>query len=213
MEAEKRVPRSRLVNGTISHMSNSTETFPASADDAHIPDSLRELVNAELNDGETIRWIEQPTPVFFSSDSGMPPIFGWIFIITFVITIFIALANGAVDLDKALLGFIGASLLAAVSATLSIWGVLHKQAKQVVYVITDHRAIIAYKTSLELNVTNYYLPELSYLSRKQRANGTGHLYFSAGHSKKNNNSVSDFFNIRNVQEVERLIQELKGTKE
>ena len=169
-----------------------------------IPEKLQELVNAELMDDETIQWIEQPVVSF---DGVLR-----IFCLSFAITFLIFYACGVAGLfAQNLLGFVGSSLLTATTTAFAIWQTAGQSAKQVVYVITNFRAMIVHGTPRVLKVTNYYPAELSYLARIQRANGTGHLYFRAGPSDRNNN-LWGFMNIRNVKEVERLLQDLKRTK-
>jgi len=46
-----------------------SEHFSADFGGVHIPEQLQELVNAELMDDETIQWIGQPIPYFFSGDA------------------------------------------------------------------------------------------------------------------------------------------------
>jgi hypothetical protein len=88
-----------------------------------------------------------------------------------------------------------------------------QKTKRTVYAVTNHRAIIVQSGFSVFNVTSYYPPDISHLFRKQKSNGVGKLCFR----EINWGSIllirQGFFNIRNVQEVERLLQELKGTKE
>ena len=191
-------------------MSNFTEPFPAGADDARIPDSLRELVDAELNDGETIRWIDQPIPYYFSAGSSIAFGFG-IYITIFPIGL---LCEAVFDppSDNILYALIGILMLMGLPFLLvPLW--TRQKTKRTVYAVTNYRAIIVQGGFSVFNVTSYYPPDISHLFRKQKANGVGKLCFR----ETNWGSIllirQGFFNIRNVQEVERLLQELKGTKE
>ena len=190
----------------------STETFPASADDAPIPNSLRELVNAELADGETIRWTEQPAPALFSDETVV--VFLWGLVILFIM-------NFVWSVGDQFREDVYGNLLVASAWALVSWLVENGRARHTVYIVTNVRAIIAYVIPMHprrLHTTSYYLSELSYLFREQKRKGKGNLYFRAeswfsiprlspGYYRQG------FLNIRNVREVDRLIQELKGTKE
>ena len=197
-------------------MFDATETFPARADDACIPDSLRELVNAELNDGETIRWIDQPVPAFFSNETFT--VFLWGFAIQFVSTFIFFAANGIANGFWEILPEITAvSFMMGASIMMGAWGGLRIRARHTVYVITNVRAMIVYKLSRIFNVTSYYLSELSYVFREQKRKGKGDLCFRVEGwflipPFRQEYYRRGFLNIRNVQEVERLIRELKGTK-
>ena len=195
-------------------MSNFTETFPTSADDARIPESLRELVNAELNDGETIRWIDQPAPAFFSNETFT--VFLWGFAVQFIATFIFFAANGVEDGFWAILPIITvASSAMGASIMFGAWLGLRIRARHTVYIVTNVRAIIAYKLPFILNVTSYYLSELSYLFREQTNRRRGNICFREEGwfllpPFRQEYYRRGFLNIRNVQEVERLIQELKG---
>jgi len=90
---------------------------------------------------------------------------------------------------------------------------MRRSAKRTIYTITDLRAIIVQGTFSAHTVTSYYPADILHLSRKQRANGTGDLCFCfRGKSENESSSEQGFMNIRNVKEVERLLQELKRTK-
>ena len=178
---------------------------------APIPENLRELVNAQLMDDETIQWIDQPIPVFYS-ESMLLFLLG-IFTIQLV-AIFLVFAvngHGAVFWEN-LLGCIGFSFLMPVSCGIGAWIGIRQRSKQTVYVITNFRAIIIRKIGCTLNVTSYYPKELFYLSRTQRMNGTGCLYFQVESWRIDRWLKGGFMNICNVQEVERMLQELKRTK-
>jgi len=192
-------------------MSDFPRNDPADFGDAHIPEHLRELVNAELVDNETIQWMEQPTRAFIPFESVLL-LFFMSLIIPLLVGFLFFFACGAVEvLQRNLFGFAATSLITAFSITFSVWQTANRSAKQVVYVITDFRAMIIYGTSSVLRVMSYYPTELSYLSRVQKANGTGHLYFRAGLSNRDN-ALLGLMNIRHVKEVERMLQELKRTQ-
>ena len=184
--------------------------------ESSIPAELRELVNAELIGDETIRWIDQPIPYFFSAAAVGMFVFGipWTFISLGAFSVacvgdFESPQNfGARPLLVAFLipfVLIGLGMLFA-----PLW--MHRSAKRTVYAITNHRAIIIRGIFFAYNVTSYYPSDLWYLARKQKNNGTGNIRFPIERGGSEALSEPGFMNIRNVRDVERILQELKGTK-
>jgi hypothetical protein len=182
-----------------------------------IPEKLRELVNAELRDGETIQWIDMPIPYYFTVGSAITFGIGIYFILwslaatSFVLSSLIRDIPGhAVPKEFILIGviilLIGLYLL---SAPLRV----RKRTQRTVYVLTNHRAIIVQETSSALDVTSYYPANLWHLSRKQKADGTGSLCFNTtGGGILQWTIRRGFLNIRNVEKVERMMQDLKAAK-
>jgi len=181
-----------------------------------IPDPLQELVNAQLMDDETIQWMEQPFPVLFS-EAVLLFILG-VYVVQLIVFFVIFAANGTeVVFWDNLLGISTLSLMMPVACMIGAWKGIRIRCRQTIYVITNFRAIIVWNPSLILNVailnvTSYYPKELSYVSRMQRANGTGHLYFHTESWRMERWLKGGFMNIRHVKEVERMLQELKRTK-
>ena len=201
-------------------MSRLSETFPMESD-AHISDNLRELVNAELMDGETIQWMDQPVPVFFSAAA--------IGIVLFAIpwtafSIFwMCGAAGVFDINNAKFEFNaldpGRLMLAAFGIPFLLIGLgmlsvplrMRRSMKQTVYVITDQRAMIIGREFGAFDIKSYYPTDFSRLHRTQKTNGIGDVYF---HIKRSDDSSTEegFQNLRNVREVEKILQDLKETQ-
>ena len=176
---------------------------------AQIPENLRELVNAQLMDDETIQWIDQPIRVFFSFDNILIMFFS-AFIGAFLLPFLLFCLNGNAGwfMQNMLLESLCVSFVIAISCTFSVLRAANKNVKHVVYVITDFRAMIVYGKSRIITATSFYPTELSYLSCVPSASGTGHIFFRPldGWQKHG------FVHIRNVVKVERMLQELKRTK-
>jgi len=174
-----------------------------------IPESLRELINAQLMDDETIQWIDQPIRIFFSFDDILVMFFA-AFTGAFLLPFLLFFLNGNAEwfLQNMLLETLCASFVIAISCTFSVLRAANKNVKQIAYVITDFRAMIVYGKARVITATSFYLTELSYLSCVPSANGTGHIFFRPlGGWQKHG-----FVHIRNVVKVERMLQELKRTK-
>ena len=203
-------------------MSSFTEPFPASADNARIPENLRKLVNAELTTGETIRWIDQPVPVFCPKGALVLFVLGLFLIVLGIGFICVSYdifnLNGVSIVDKeerTSTGSTGIMLLVFGLIALSVLLSERRAIKYTVYVLSDQRAMIIRKTSLALKVTSYPLADSWFVSREENAeDDTGNIYFMTKLSNEKSVSLRGlgFDNIRNVREVERLIRELKETK-
>ena len=207
-------------------MFNFPEHYPADFGGDAIPEPLQELVNAELSEDETIQWIDQPIPSFFASGALEPFFFGipW----TAFSVFWTSGAAGVLDLNGGGFNFnfqnldAGRLLIAAFGIPFVLSGLwmlsaplrVRRNAKRTVYAITNYRAIIVQGTLFAHNIMSYYPADICDISRTQKADGTGSLRYAIGKIKNETEmpDVQAFVNIRNVQEVERILQELKGTK-
>ena len=205
----------------MSDCSNFSKEFPQKhpadfADDAPIPERLQELVNAELMDGETIRWIEQPIPRYFSAGTIRHFLVG-IFFTGFGLywtASLTGLLHDGVGLLHLLFASSGPVFLLAGLLRLAapLWRYRNEQ--RTVYVITDRRAIIVQGTFWSHHIKSGHPADISRLSCRQRANGTGDLFncYDYCPDKGFIRREHGFMNIRNVKEVERMLLELKGAK-
>ena len=188
-----------------------------------IPEKLRELVNAQLMDNETIQWIDRPIPNFFTVGT-MGAFFLAIPWMVFVI-FGVGVASGIFDMENNTISLknirpegwfyitigIPVVLLAMSMIYTPLWK--RRKLKHTIYAITNLRAIVAVRgTFLAHTVTSYFPSDFWYLSCEQKANGIGNLYFSGGSSENDSLNWRGFMNIRNVTEVERILQELKRQK-
>jgi hypothetical protein len=174
-----------------------------------IPENLRELVNAQLMDDETIQWIDQPIRIFFSFDNILAMFFA-AFTGAFLLPFLLFCLNGNAEwfLQNMLLETLCASFVIALSSTFSVLRAANKNVKRIVYAITNFRAMIVYGKARVITATSFYPTELSYLSCVPSANGTGHIFFRPLDRRHKHG----FVHIRNVVKVERMLQELKRTK-
>ena len=176
-----------------------------------IPENLRELVNAQLMDDETIQWIDQPIPFYFSVGSAIAFGFGLyitVFMIFFVCMIAFEPIHGTVFAPFILIFvylLLGLFLLSFPLRT-------RRKTTRTVYALTNLRAIIVQGAFSGFNITSYYPADFVDMFCKQKANGTGNLCFRNEVWGSLVRIRQGFFNIRNVVKVERMLQELKRTK-
>jgi hypothetical protein len=203
-------------------MSNFPETYSANTGEVRIPAKLWELVNDELIDEESIQWIDQPIPIFFSPGATGLFLFGTVW--TAFSIFWVCGAAGIGDMEQGInLNVIqlGQLALAAFGIPFVLIGFgllsapwwMYRFAKRTVYAITNHRAIIVQGGFSGLTVTSYYPNDIVYISRNQRAKGRGDILFRYGGTGGEHSTTGQGFeNIRNVKEVERILQDLKRTK-
>ena len=179
-----------------------------------IPENLRELVNAQLMDGETIQWIDQPVPYYFSVGSSIAFGFGLYFLFWSIAVISIVVVNNTGPAPAPIELFpIGVIILLIGLFLFSAPLRVRKRTQRTVYALTNHRAIIVQGTFSVFNITSYYPADFGDVFSKQKANGLGNLCFRTEHWGSTLPIRKGFFNIRNVAKVERMLQELKRTKQ
>ena len=179
-----------------------------------IPENLRELVNAQLMDDETIQWIDQPIPYYFSIGSAIAFGFGVYCTAGSVVWMSIAMfATFHPEFERifALLVGIPNLLFGLFWLSFPLWWTRRKTTRTV-YTITNLRAIIVQGAFSGFNVTSYYPADFVDMFCKQKADGTGNLCFRSEVWSSLVRIRQGFFNIRNVVKVERMLQELKRTK-
>ena len=182
--------------------------------ESSIPAELQELVNAKLMDNETIRWMDMSVPYFFSLGSSIAFGFG---IYATVIAVFILTIGitGSYIPEHDRIGFY---LMPIPCLLFGLWLLsfpllTRQKSKRTVYAVTNLRAIVVDGTFSAYNVASYYPTDLWQLSCKQKANGLGSLCFRIDSGGFLPWMIRrGFWNIHNVSKVERILQELKGTK-
>ena len=180
-----------------------------------LPNKLRQKVDKELEIGESIRWIGQPIPRFFTISS----IGSFLFAIPWTaFAVFWMFMASRASILFALFGIpfvvIGFGMLSS-----PIW--LRISAKNTVYVITNKRAfsisvpVTSFGNILSATTRNYPPSELNKIYRKERADGTGDVVMRIQASNRyiNNrrNQTTEeigFMGIRNPQEVEKMLRQL-----
>jgi hypothetical protein len=192
-----------------------------------IPVGLQELVEQELDQGESIRWIEQPIPRFFTTPRAAGV---FLFAIAWTSSSLLLLCSvldwslpvfgkmareggpiSAVDVSFSLLFvLVGIAMLAW-----PLWA--HWKGLRTVYVITDRRAI-TFERSLATRVTSYTPFDLRKMFRKEKKNGTGDLVFGHYFAGLENDGPDGstvlvnygFLRVRDVRKTEQMLRELTG---
>ena len=179
-----------------------------------IPENLRELVSIQLMDDETIQWIDQPIPYYFRPGSAVTFGFGIFIVVScFVFLYTIIFAPGPEHAFVRIIAFvIGVLVLLYGLLLISVPLLARRQMERTVYVVTNFRAIIVRRTSATYMMRSCYPKDFLNMFCKQKNNGTGDLYFPARKLGCIKDPKGGFMNIRNVREVERMLQELKRTK-
>ncbi|MDY6897841.1 MAG: hypothetical protein SWZ49_07140 [Cyanobacteriota bacterium] len=180
-----------------------------------LPNQLREKVDKELEIGESIRWIGQPIPRFFTVSS----VGSFLFAIPWTgFVVFWVLTASRASIFFALFGIpfliVGFGMLSS-----PIWFWL--SAKNTAYVITNKRAlsisvpVTLFANILSTTIRNYPPSKLKDIYRKERANGTGDVVMGVQQSNRylNNrrNQTTEeigFMGIRNPREVEKMLRQL-----
>ena len=180
-----------------------------------LPDKLRQKVDKELEIGESIRWIGQPIPRFFTASS----IGSFLFAIPWTgFVIFWVLGASKASIFFAMFGIpfliVGFGMLSS-----PIWFWL--SAKNTAYVITNKRAlsiaipVTSFGNILSTTIRNYPPSKLKDIYRKERADGTGDVVMAVQQSTSNFNNRRNqtteeigFMGISNPQEVEKMLRQL-----
>lgn len=180
-----------------------------------LPHKLRQKVDKELEIDESIRWIEQPIPYFFTISS----LIAFLFAIPWTsFAIFWMYMASSFDILFALFGIpfvvIGFGMLSS-----PIW--LRLSAKNTAYVITNKRAlsiyipIISFANIISTTIRNYPPSQLKNIYRQERADGTGDVVMAVkyrikyinNHRHRTTEEIG-FMRIRNPQEVEKMLRQL-----
>jgi hypothetical protein len=184
------------------------------SDPTLLPEPVRASVEAELEPGEGIRWLDQPIPGRMVRAAWPIVLFAipWTAFALFWMAMAAqgtARASGVASLFP-LFGLpfvlIGVSLLAT-----PLW--VMRSAKRTVYVVTDRRAIVI-RGGLRRSVSvRSFLPEkLTDLRRDQNADGSGSLVFGqdVNVSSRGRRYAADygFLAVPNVREAEEYVRAL-----
>ncbi|MDR2441704.1 MAG: hypothetical protein LBE12_20265 [Planctomycetaceae bacterium] len=179
---------------TATIMSNFHDDYSTSVPEfnsAPISHELQELVDNELETGETIEWIDQPIPRYFTKETTSHFLFGipWT-----AFAIFWTCTAAQHSIVFALWGvpfiLIGIWMLSS-----PIW--VRRKMLRTVYTITNRRVITFEGKMFSFDIVSYDADEIEEIYRKQKKNGTGNVFV--------------FQNIRNVKYVEQKLRELKNT--
>jgi hypothetical protein len=186
----------------------------------NLPSHLRQKVDAELEPGEKIRWIEQPVPQFWNPVTIGSVLFGIPWLSFSLFWMWGAMGFKLPDFRE---GFPTESLpllffslfglpfvlvgVGMLSAPLWLW----QQTRNTVYVITDRRAL-SFQGKKTVTIQSFLPQNMENIFRRERAKGLGDVVLNVRHWKDDDgdqrSEEKGFLNIRNPQAVERLIQQV-----
>ncbi|MGD0999179.1 MAG: hypothetical protein ABSA67_00655 [Candidatus Brocadiia bacterium] len=182
-----------------------------------IPKDLQDDVERQLDQGERIRWMEQPVPRFFTAGSTSAFIFGipW----TAFAVFWICGASGfkRPDFSKGGSSFFPLFgvpfVLIGIAMLLSpLWA--RRKGLKTVYVITDRRAI-TFDGGWTTTIRNYTPEQLKNMYRKEKKDGSGDVVLGqvVGMVTKGGQAQMmdvGFLRVRDVRKTEQMLRELMG---
>jgi hypothetical protein len=182
----------------------------------NIPKKLRKKVDDELHSGESIRWIGQPVPRFFTTSAIGSLLFGipWTSFALFWMygASGFRLPNLRTGLQPqhffALFGLpfvlVGFGML---SSPLWTW----QAARDTVYLVTDER-VITIQGGKATTIKSYLPEKLDGIYRNERNDGTGDVIIEIRRWKDSDGDQRQeeigFIGIRNPREVENILKQL-----
>ncbi len=177
-----------------------------------LPKELEEQVYAELDEGEAIRWIEQPEPAARAASSLVPALFAIPFtaVAIYMATTVLNFGGGSMGPPPIFLLVIGLFVLVGIAMLLSpLWA--YQKATGTIYVVTNRRAIII-DGGLSRSVESFLPHQLDELRRVDRADGYGDLVFDRRlvRSDEHGHHYRDvgFLGVSDARAAERMIREL-----
>jgi hypothetical protein len=190
------------------------EPAMGTSDASFLPEPARALVQAELQPGESLRWVEQPVPGRMAL-AALPMVLFAIPWTAFALFWIWGAAQGSADAPGPMRLFplfglpfvlIGLGLF-----TSPFW--IMRNARRTVYVVTDRRAIVlGGRASGAVSVRSFEPEKLGDLRREQRADGSGDLVFGQDEKvgSKGRTRMVDygFLAVRNVREAEEYVRAL-----
>ncbi len=184
-----------------------------------LPKRLRTSLERELSDDETIRWVEQPIPRFFTRSTVGICLSLLVPIIFFSIVGFTTYQQAG-TFSKSLFDFAGLIsififLIGIVIPLILIFLVpclSWLDARQTVYVITNKRAFILMVFGSSTRVTSFVASELRVVSRREHQDQSGDVIVYIHKSKDYDGDIQTqelgFKQIRNVKEFEKILGQL-----
>jgi hypothetical protein len=183
-----------------------------------LPLQLQSLLDEELNKGEELRWLCQPSVSRAIINSLPLVVFA---IIWLAISVFVAFAmykstQESKDVSTMAMVLIGIFLLVGLwMLTSPFWAV--RKARNTVYAITHSRAIILRK-GLSINIQSFGPEKLTNIIKTIRSDGSGDLIFERHMSYRRTGKGSTiskvaevgFYGIPRVNEVEDMLRALRG---
>jgi hypothetical protein len=178
-----------------------------------LPEAVRAQLQAELQPGESVRWVEQPVPALLARAGWALVLFAipWTaFALFWVWGAARASSHGPGPFQVfPLFGLpfvaVGVGMLAS-----PFW--IMRAARRTVYAVTDRRALVIRGTWLGVNVRSFAPEKLGDLSRNQRPDGSGDLVFGQDVRPGNRGATRvvdyGFLAVPNVREAEEYVRAL-----
>lgn len=184
-----------------------------------IPQELRKKIDDELQPGERIRWVDQPIPRFFTTNSIGSFLFGIPWTSFALFWMWAAMGFQIPDPRNGLhaghffalfgLPFV---LIGFLMLYTPVWG--WQMARNTVYLITDRRAI-SFQGRRSTMIRTYLPDQFRDLYRKEISDGTGDVIIGIRQWKDSDGDQkreeTGFFGIRNPRQVESLLRQLAQT--
>lgn len=182
-----------------------------------IPKQLRQTIERELQAGESVRWIEQPIPRFFTAASIGSLFFGIPF--TGFALFWMWGASGFQWPDPraglqpqhvfALFG-VPFALAGFGLLTSPIWTRL--AARKTVYLVTDHRAIAIQGGIASYTIRSFQPDQLNDVYRRERSDGTGDVIIAVRRWKDSDGDQRKeelgFLGLRHPRDAEKWLKQL-----
>ena len=181
-----------------------------------LPNKLRQKIDKELQPGETLIWIEQPIPRFFTAKSITSFLFAIPWTSFAIFWIWGALGFQLPDLREGIqpqhlfacfgipFVLIGLGML---SSPLWVW----QAAKKTVYLITNQRAI-SIEGGMIFTIRSYSPEQLKDLYRKERKDGSGDVIILTRQWRDSDGDKQSeeigFLGVRHPGEVENMLKRL-----
>jgi hypothetical protein len=177
-----------------------------------IPKELRRKIDNELQQGEFIRWVEQPIPRFFTNDYIKTVLFG-IPVTSFVIGLMWSrLSIFSIQLSLIVIAFaIGLPFVLGggfqmLSSPIWVW----QEARNTVYLVTDKRAI-SIQGGSSTTIRSYLPDQLKDVYWKERSDGTGDVIIAIRRWKDSGGYQQSeeigFLGVRSSQEVANMLRQ------
>ena len=170
-----------------------------------LPSVMHNKIISDLRSGEELRWCEAPKPLaFFSGKHG--------FIAPILFAAFLGGAFWAIAADS------GSSRWFLYVFSAFVFGSFLYQALTgfgTRYGITTRRLVILEPSISSTEITSYYPADIEFITKKKRKDGSGNIVFGAVQERGGKRTVTvpvGFFGVKDVDQVERLILELKNSQ-
>ncbi len=187
------------------------------SDFSSMPFGIRQLIENELDAGESVQWCAQPKPLRLAICSLPLTLFSLPFLAVPIVILVSVFKGGGMPLFMKLIAcaFLSVFLLVGGCMMFSPLWVL-RMARRTVYAVTDKRAIV-FQGGMRMRIESLGPDKLQNMERFQRADGSGDLILQrriTSHECNENRTMRriGFFAIDNVKEVEDMLETIAAQK-